>query len=442
MAPHLEPRRTMISAGLFPSEKIKKLGAKRPFIQQVDAVFPSNPALEDAFRQLETYYYTSRARLAELTDAAHALMQELGNEGDFHALSTSKHIPDVWSFEGGSFNLNVGKRTHEALGIPGMKASGKHGRFKKFEEQYVASTRLVSPGEDKKNIARVRERLSRWDQTREEAGHPEWEFAFYTSHLEKATGALSPSAPNATKHSVKPSVRKFDNVAVPMPTLSPHPKSAVHARKRRKIATDAAAGVEVSEVEAEIDDQVEDWNEDMGELFEWTGMAMLGAQRLQVNDRVDPYIAVYSPPEPFAVGEITHVCWQGFLNPQFVQAIIDTATAALSILPEASRDTFVALAAHGISHSLGSCGGAQGVPRGQGEGEATTSIVFVAEDGLGDVDHAEVEGVAMEVTADNTGSLTGAAQGQLHPPAKREAVKALGRYAMVESVGQGDARFG
>ena len=59
--------------------------------------------------------------------------------------------------------------------------------------------------------------------------------------------------------------------------------------------------------------------------------------RLQANDRVDPYVAVYSPPAPFTVGDMVHMRWHGFLTPQFVQGIVDTATyvGSLSSMIEA-----------------------------------------------------------------------------------------------------------
>lgn len=45
--------------------------------------------------------------------------------------------------------------------------------------------------------------------------------------------------------------------------------------------------------------------------------------RLELNDSVDPFVAVYSLPGPSRVGTITHLRWRGFLCPAFVQSIID-----------------------------------------------------------------------------------------------------------------------
>ena len=89
---------------------------------------------------------------------------------------------------------------------------------------------------------------------------------------------------------------------------------------------------------------VEDWHDRVSSLFEWVGMAALGSQRyvhilyasltsrhpsthpthsLSATDRCDPYIAVYTPPEPSRVGELTTMRWRGLIPPSFVQALLD-----------------------------------------------------------------------------------------------------------------------
>lgn len=47
--------------------------------------------------------------------------------------------------------------------------------------------------------------------------------------------------------------------------------------------------------------------------------------RLEVNDRVDPFVAIYDPPAASRVGNATHLRWKGFLPPSFVQSVIDTS---------------------------------------------------------------------------------------------------------------------
>jgi ribonuclease P/MRP protein subunit RPP40 len=69
----------------------------------------------------------------------------------------------------------------------------------------------------------------------------------------------------------------------------------------------------------------EDWDEDTMNLFEWVGMVSLGAQRLQAHDQVNPFVAVYEPPAPSRIGDVTHLSWRGLLLPEFVQSIVDVA---------------------------------------------------------------------------------------------------------------------
>jgi len=91
------------------------------------------------------------------------------------------------------------------------------------------------------------------------------------------------------------------------------------------------------------DDALQDWNERASSLFEWIGMVNIGAQRLQANDRVDPYVAVYSAPAPSVIGDMVHIRWHGFLNPQFTQRVFDTATQMASC----SNDSLIGVTIHG-----------------------------------------------------------------------------------------------
>ena len=44
---------------------------------------------------------------------------------------------------------------------------------------------------------------------------------------------------------------------------------------------------------------------------------------LSATDRCDPYVAVYTPPEPSRVAELTTMRWRGLIPPSFVQALLD-----------------------------------------------------------------------------------------------------------------------
>lgn len=45
--------------------------------------------------------------------------------------------------------------------------------------------------------------------------------------------------------------------------------------------------------------------------------------RLQNEDNVDPYLAVYDPPLSFHVGDLLHVRWTGLLHPTFINQVLD-----------------------------------------------------------------------------------------------------------------------
>lgn len=47
-------------------------------------------------------------------------------------------------------------------------------------------------------------------------------------------------------------------------------------------------------------------------------------RRVSANDRCDPYIAVYTPPEPSRLGDITAIRWNGFIPSSFVQKVLES----------------------------------------------------------------------------------------------------------------------
>ena len=47
--------------------------------------------------------------------------------------------------------------------------------------------------------------------------------------------------------------------------------------------------------------------------------------RLSANDRVDPFVALYDPPSPSRIGNVTHLRWRGLLSPSFVQRVLEAA---------------------------------------------------------------------------------------------------------------------
>ncbi|KAF8892214.1 hypothetical protein BD779DRAFT_1692954, partial [Infundibulicybe gibba] len=93
-------------------------------------------------------------------------------------------------------------------------------------------------------------------------------------------------------------------------------------------------------------DGVEDWNAEMGALFEWVGWRALARRdRLKAHDRVEPYVALYEPPAPAHVGALTHLRWTGLLPASFVQTVIDSALAAMGT----GGPAFMSIASHGAT---------------------------------------------------------------------------------------------
>ena len=95
---------------------------------------------------------------------------------------------------------------------------------------------------------------------------------------------MSPQTP--ARHHVRPAVRTFADVRVPAPRLAAlRGRERGKAVKKRKLASGAAATATATDAQtrdgddADADADAEAWFDDMGALFEWIGMAALGAQR-------------------------------------------------------------------------------------------------------------------------------------------------------------------
>ena len=136
-----------------------------------------------------------------------------------------------------------------------------------------------------------------------------------------AAAVTDPSTAH-TLHDVPPRVRRATDVHVP------HPGDLTPSEPASASAGDEDAAAHQARLEA---------------LFEWVGMACLGAQRyvcpsmppghlrmtprcrLRANDRVDPYVAVYEAPAPASVDDVVHLRWKGSMDSAFVQSVINTA---------------------------------------------------------------------------------------------------------------------
>ncbi|KAK0467010.1 ribonuclease P 40kDa subunit-domain-containing protein [Desarmillaria tabescens] len=291
------------STGNEKGKKIPRLASSYPFIQQLDVIFPSDDELENALLPLETHYAKGKTTLSDVIASA----KELGPENNLTVLSTDFDDGDVWYIDPrGILTLCVAKDTYETLGLVGKKVVLGYGRKHPHEERHVINIPLQANTESEGNKKRRSSALKAWDGRREP-----WSILCTSKDLAKL-------ARLGSVRQVKCQKTSMNDVRIPVVDLPPRPNGS--------------------------QDDIDDWNEHLHGLFEWVGMAGLGAQRLQANDRVDPHVSLYESPGPSNVGNITHLRWRGFLGPDFVQSIIDTVT-------KISSPQFVSITSHNYPYT-------------------------------------------------------------------------------------------
>ncbi|KAG0709433.1 ribonuclease P 40kDa subunit-domain-containing protein [Suillus ampliporus] len=293
--------RVMLTNGNLPSAQLDRFGAAHPFTQQLDIVFPVSDELEKALASLRPTYYKRSCTLSEFLDFA-----SKSPEGNIIALPSTSECDDTWCIDPrGVLTLCVSKSLYEQLGLVGKRLP-----FKGCAEQYVIRIPVKQEIESVAVRARQKAALKLWDELRE-TGLGKWEVSYYIQ---------SDTSESYEVMAVQPEICRSTDIFVPVPILAPLPQEST-----------------------------EDWDERIGDLFEWVGMACLGAQRLKANDRVNPYVAVYEAPAPSYIGDVTRMTWAGFLRPSFIKHAIDTVT---SYLASATGDhAFVATTRHGCCTS-------------------------------------------------------------------------------------------
>ncbi|KAJ8519838.1 hypothetical protein ONZ45_g3276 [Pleurotus djamor] len=243
--------------------------------------------------------------------------------------------------------------TYEGLHLVGKKLP-----FKGLSRtiRVVITIPLQKHVESEANVGKRNAAIEAWDSRRGRT----WDVLVYTEET-----TLPDGLSGLSRQSTFATIEKTRSIHIPV----------VHLTHRPKLNSPRPPGASKNDVE----DKIEDWDEDATALFEWIGMAGFGSQRLQVNDSVDPYIAVYEPPPNTFIGGITHLSWRGFFPPQFVQKLLD-AIIMLCSNPSPHSIPFMSLTAHCflispvtfLPSSLGSTAGstkqpAPRVPRADGE---------------------------------------------------------------------------
>ncbi|KAN0088373.1 Ribonuclease P 40kDa (Rpp40) subunit domain containing protein [Tylopilus felleus] len=299
--------RIKLSTGTLPSPQLERLATSHPFVQQIDVVLPAWIARDHTFSSLNTAYSTAQFTLSELYEHASRLAIP---DVQFKAVPIQRDADDTWCIDPrGVLTLCVSKSLYEQLGLVGTKLP-----FKGCPEQYVIRVPVKRETTSVAVQARQRAALDIWDRSRAAQGLPRWHIACAYA------GLLAVDDPQACKVvDVTPRVRCDTDVYVP------HAGALVQS----------------------ADESTDDHHTRLEALFEWIGMACLGAQRLRANDRVDPYVAVYDVPEPASIGDVVHVRWKGLMDSRFVQSVIDTAISTLSTSQgSGDKDLLVSVTLH------------------------------------------------------------------------------------------------
>ncbi|KAG2137625.1 ribonuclease P 40kDa subunit-domain-containing protein [Suillus bovinus] len=296
--------RVMLTNGTLPSTQLNRFCAAHPFTQQLDILFPASDELEKALTSLKPTYCKRRCTLSELFDFA-----SKSPGGNITASPSTSECVDTWCIEPrGVLTLCVSKSLYEQLGLIGKRLP-----FKGCPEQYVIRIPVRQETESVAVRAKQKAALKFWDELREN-GPGKWEVFYSQVDVQPGTSELHETV------TVRPQICRSTDILVPIPALAPFPEESM-----------------------------EDWDEHIGELFEWVGMACLGAQRLKANDRVNPYVAVYEAPSPSYIGDVTRITWAAFLDQWFIKDALDTVISYLASATDSHA--FVTMMRHGCRTS-------------------------------------------------------------------------------------------
>ncbi|KAJ4469178.1 hypothetical protein C8R41DRAFT_925210 [Lentinula lateritia] len=336
--------------------------------KKIDLLFPSNASFEIALStSLKVPQYAKgKISLSKIFTEGVNFVEKYSTRSGISFLSAgsgpkfSHKEEDVWCIDyRGVLTLSVCKDTYNELGLVGKRVAfgkgkskqgdGRHGvcsRYFFFSHQPRYAITLISnpfsvvisiplyakDAESVKIRAHREAALKRWEERRaKEIGSSLWNvlaFSESTSpeELDTALQVLVKDQVAAPFEIVSVRYQKavLEDVHVPIVRLTPRPQNKLGLNQQED----------------------EDWCETMEGLFEWVGMAGLGATRLNANDRVDPFVAVYQPPSPTRVGTVTHLQWSGFIAPLFVQSLVEFMSHHLVQSLQTDRPDFLSIFSH------------------------------------------------------------------------------------------------
>ncbi|KAI0372624.1 hypothetical protein BV20DRAFT_963655 [Pilatotrama ljubarskyi] len=316
----LERRKTVVSAGLLPHssgpDKTEAIASSHPFTQQVDVVFPACPELEEALLKLQCVYRRCECTLSEFLTFAMPYVIETAPESKVVAVGLPRGTSeDVWCLDSRGFlTLMVGKETYECLGLVGETLPWKersdahvlHVSLRRSRPSSESMKKWLAYGSKEAGAVR------RWDT---KTGP--WKILYHCD------SAVDEMPFGSTLHQLSRTAARRENVYMPHP--------------QRNIIVSQCG---------QHGDAAEDWEESVSSLFEWIGLACLGSPRLSANDRCDPYVAVYTPPELSRVGNISTIRWSGFIPSAFTRMVLDSISS-----PNLPSPSFVAVTGQSVGTS-------------------------------------------------------------------------------------------
>ncbi|KAJ3917426.1 ribonuclease P 40kDa subunit-domain-containing protein, partial [Lentinula edodes] len=297
------------------------------FLTQIDLLFPSNVSFETALAtSLKVPRYAKgKISLSKIfTEGVNFVEKYSTRRYVVYSTISSK---DVWCIDyRGVLTLSVCKDTYNGLGLVGKRVA-----FGKGKSKQVISIPLYAKDAESVKIRTQREAaLKRWEERRaQEIGSPLWNVLAFSESMSPEVFVKYQVAAPFEIVSVRYQKAVLEDVHVPVVRLTPRP------RPQNKLGLNQQGE--------------EDWCETMEGLFEWVGMAELGATRLKANDRVDPFVAVYQPPSPTRVRSVTHLQWTGFIGPLFVQSLVEFISYVVHHLVQSlqtDRPDFLSISSH------------------------------------------------------------------------------------------------
>ncbi|KAI9096134.1 ribonuclease P 40kDa subunit-domain-containing protein [Phlyctochytrium arcticum] len=291
-----EPARLQISCNTKETA-VDDICDNHPFNHAVQVVFPSpEPLAAEKITDLDTKYYYYKVTASLLLFLDPDFLQKHVRCGSVSALPTKERIDQDDTFAllpSGILLLSVRKETYEKLGLTGRSA-----KYGQKGQRFHIHIDLAEP-------------------------------AF------KPEGKLYERAKWCFSHTFLKSfdmVISFGHIMTGLSSDISFPENIRAERLVSASSTKIMSGLMLPEIGSEYfegsatsdsDPKRLAWRERMHELLEWFGLLAFEAPRLDASDSIDPFYAVYSPPEDSSVGTLATTRWTGYITPPQISKIKD-----------------------------------------------------------------------------------------------------------------------